>query len=409
MVRPRFAGPAVCAAVLVTGLAGLAPARAVSTVAVTPLSTWGTKVVNGKAQKVLSVLQTGDKVYLAGEFTTLVSPAGATATRQHLAALDAATGELSGWNLGADGRVYALAVSPDQQRLYLGGDFSHVAGVSAPKVAAIDLATNTVDPSFKPKVSGRVRALAVSGGRLYAGGDFHSVAGSARPQLAALDATTGALLPWTPPANAGGSYVGHMGTPTDEGDGFVAALAVSGDGAAVYAGGSFLRFAGQGGLLALDAATGQALPSQWDVGRPVFALAMSPNGHTFFAAAGGAGGRALAFDPSKPTGPVWAVKVDGDAVGVAASDSTVYVTGHYGYVVPTSSSCYQQCPNGTARKHLLAVDAQSGALQSWNPTTDTISGPYPVTVGSGGVYVGGVFTKINNVAQPGFALFPGTP
>jgi hypothetical protein len=80
-----------------------------------------------------------------------------------------------------------------------------------------------------------------------------------------------------------------------------------------------------------------------------------------FAVGGGPGGRAWAFSPDKQK-PLWTVKFDGDAVGVATSGSVVYVAGHYDYIVSKDSSCYQFCPGGPLRHHLTAVTADSGTL-----------------------------------------------
>ena len=97
--------------------------------------------------------------------------------------------------------------------------------------------------------------------------------------------------------------------------------------------------------------------------------------------------------------------MDGDAVGVAASARTVYLMGHYDYIVPKSSTCFQYCPNGTERRHLAAFDAATGELDPWNPKANTSTGPLTAGVGAGRVFVGGEFTTINGKGQPGFAQF----
>ena len=96
-------------------------------------------------------------------------------------------------------------------------------------------------------------------------------------------------------------------------------------------------------------------------------------------------------------------------MSVAASASTVYVAGHYDYVVSKSSSCYQSCPGGPRRHHLLALNRSDGKLVAWNPDADTSTGPFTVTVGTNALYVGGEFLNINFEKQPGFTIFPGTP
>jgi hypothetical protein len=157
---------------------------------------------------------------------------------------------------------------------------------------------------------------------------------------------------------------------------------------------------GQAGLAVLDATTAQPAPAQWRTGRPVFDLTVSPaDGETIFASAGGSGGRVYAFRPDQPKGPVWSTWVDGDAPGVAASDTTVYLMGHYDYAGQQKA----------LRHHLAAFDADSGSVDPWNPTANTPWGAFSAAVGAGHVFVGGEFTRINGTPQPGFAQFPLPP
>jgi hypothetical protein len=381
--------------------------------------TWGTSPALDRAGLVLSVVEAAGKVYLAGEFTGMVAPGrGGVVPRQHMAALDAATGELLPWDPRPDGPVRAMALSADGRRLYVGGTFESIGGVRARNLAALDLATGAVDESFSaPWPNSGVRAFALAGDRLYLGGNFTNVVVRTQPgagqyprsQVAAIDASSGALIDWSPPVNSGGRFVGHTGKPTDDGkDGLVHAVAVSRDGRTVHIGGDFLDFGGQGGLLSLDAATGQ--PTLWqakmDHPRPVFGLTISPaDGRTVFAATGGTGGALFAFDPvGKPTAR-WYARVDGDAVEVVATSSLVYLIGHYDYIVRAGSSCSQRCPDGTRRHHLAAFEVASGKLDSWSPEADTTTGPYTAAFGANRLYVGGEFTQINLKPQPGIAQF----
>jgi hypothetical protein len=390
-------------------------AEAASGASVSPVATWGTGAGSGgKSQLVLALAEAGGRVYLGGAFTKMTGPSGSTQSRNRLAAIDVNSGALSSWNPNADGTVRDMVLSADRTKLYIAGDFKRIGGKPAARVALLDLASGALDPTFKPAIPSRTRALALHGNRLFVGGDFGSVGGTARPKLAALDARTGALLPWTPPALGDGRYTGQTGVETPDAEsGDVYSLAVPADGSRVYVGGNFIDFAGQGGLLILDGASGQALPQQWTVDRPVFDVTMWPgDGWTLFAATGGPGGRLYAFRPDKPTRPLWKAKVDGDAMGVAASTTTVFLAGHYDYIVDKDSSCYQYCPKGLKRRHLAAFDALSGAPDPWNPTADTNTGPFVAAVGARHVYAGGEFTKINDRGQPGFAQFdmpPGAP
>ncbi|HEV7534610.1 MAG TPA: delta-60 repeat domain-containing protein [Acidimicrobiia bacterium] len=427
--------------------------------------TWGTGMMaDSTAQRVLAMTVVGRRVYLAGEFTVMTPPGAKAITppttttttttsttttttsgstpvqpramtvtppsspptteppsrnwlappvrteppgvaRQHLAALDVDRHTLLPWDPDADGTVEALAVSADGTQLYVGGDFDHIGGKPASKLARIDLATGKLDPAFHPGVRGSVRALALAGDRLYVGGTFSTVAGpnggESRPKLAALAAATGDLLPWMPPALGPGRFVSHAGSPmpTDS-PGDVLALAVPPVDGLIYVGGTFLDLGGQSAVAVLDPVTGQIVPEQWGIRRPIYDLAVSPaDGQTVFASAGGSGGQVYAFRSTAPKRPVWDTWVDGDAPGVAASDTHVYLMGHYDYAGPDNQ----------LRHHLAAFNADNGAVDGWNPTANTPYGAFAAAVGADHVFVGGAFTRINGHLQPGFAQFAVPP
>lgn len=112
-------------------------------------------------------------------------------------------------------------------------------------------------------------ALSGDGGTLYVGGSFTSVGGQTRNDIAALSTANGtALLFFDPNAN-----------------GPVYALALSSDGATVYAGGNFATIGGQAtaAVAALSTADGTALsffnPNANGI---VYALALAGDGATLY-------------------------------------------------------------------------------------------------------------------------------
>jgi outer membrane protein assembly factor BamB len=397
------------------------PARAAVGVSVTADPTWGTDVTaDNKAARVLTVVANGGRIYLGGDFTA-VSPPGskdpaALVPREYLAAFGDGGTTLADWNPRADGEVRALLASPDGHRIYAGGMFKHIGGRPATRLAAIDATTGALDPTFSPpEVDGVVRALGLSpdGSVLYVGGDFSALTAAdgsveSRPHLAALDAATGRLAPWLPPDDTGGRYYGQTGVKDETRPGGVHAIAPSADGTTVHVGGTFLSFGGRSGLVSLDAATGQPTPWQAKVDRPIYGLTRGHDGHTFYAAAGGAGGRLYAFRPHGPPEGVWQVKTDGDNMAVVETETTVYLIGHYDYIVDQKSDCYRYCPDGIYRRHLSAFD-HNGKLEDWNPEANTSTGPYAAAAAAAHLFVVGEFTKIGGVRHVGFAAFPGTP
>ncbi len=369
-------------------------------------SSWGTSKIDGKskAYKVAAIIEANGIAYLGGDFKKMTR-GGSSKTRNRLAAVNGATGEITSWNPNASGKVHAMELSADGKNVFVGGDFSYIGGKYTSKLAKVNLATGKVDPNFRVSVKGRVRALTLHGDRLYVGGDFWTIGGQPRPKLAAVNPYTGALLPWTPPTLGPGRHLGQTGIPTPDYEaGHVFAIEAIGN--KVFAGGNFTNFGCQEGLVTIDADTGGLVEPQYDPGRPIFDL--EAFGGMLYAVGGGPGGRAYAYSPNDDD-PVWRLKVDGDNMGVAVSASTVYVAGHYDYVVSKDSSCYQFCPGGPRRHHLLAVNRADGQLLPWNPDANTSTGPYTAFVGQNALYVGGEFTEINFKKQPGFTIFPGSP
>ena len=414
--------------------------------------TWGTSistVAPGKAGRVLALAEAGDKVFVAGEFAgaavppptgdgdpackpgmTPLPPPTTCVLRPFLFALDVRTGALLDWDAQPDGAVLSLQVSPDGKHLYAGGRFTRIGGAPAGRIAMLDVATAARVPSFKPpKVESSVRAMALHGDTLYFGGSFRRLDTGTddRPnvipqpaQVGAVDATTGELRAgWPEAENTGGRFVGQAGTPTEDGvPGVVYDMAVSGDGKTVFVGGDFLHFGGQGGVVALDAATGA--PTAWqpatDHPRPVFGLTVWPgDGASLIVATGGKGGSIQFFTPSHGPAPVWVGRTDGDATDVAATTDRVYGVGHWDHGVPNRDDpCLKHvpisCPEGTPHRKLIGYVARTGETDAgFTAQANTETGPFVALVGAHTLYVAGDFTEVGPVGelrpQPGFAAF----
>jgi outer membrane protein assembly factor BamB len=332
--------------------------------------------------RVNTIAVSGDTVYLGGSFTEVITQNGVAVARSRLAAINANTGKVKDWAPQVNRPVSALAVNGS--RVYAGGVFTRAGGKRHNYVALIDTATGEVDHTFDAGTDLPVRALAASGDLasddlLYLGGEFGTVSGEVRSRLARVDGITGELDPnWKPAA-----------------DGAVRTLELSPDSGRLYAGGEFTTISGKTrrNLAAVVASSGD-LDTTWQrdyPGRPVYDVEASDTG--VYVAGGGTGGKAAAFDASTGA-PLWNLKGDGDFQAVAYLDGQVYFGGHF-----------RVLDDGTRRKRLLAVAANTGALNEWNPKADRGVWALEEDALNTRTYAGGDFTKISGQPREGFAQF----
>jgi len=400
------------------------------------------------AQMVDSVVEIGDKVYVAGEFTNMVDPSNSLAPASpalpYLAVLDKGTWKpdpASPFNTAAiqpDGAVMSLAASPDGKTLYVGGHFTHIGGGTSLRVAALDTTTGQLVPGWtSPAPDAAVNSVVLSadGHHLYLGGSFSHLGASAATYLAELDAATGAPIPaFGSLTDYGGYFSGHGGArvePPSTVHASVHDLELSRDGSTLLAGGDFLHFGVQSdptknhaGLLAVDATTGQLTPWQPINTRPVFQITNGVlDSTTFYVAAGGAGGNVQAFQlGSKSTAPQWKVEVDGDGTGVVATANAVYLVGHFGHVaasakdvcpVPTNPTQPVSCNfgNQTRTNHLAAFSLDGKLLGNFTAQANTPKGPEFAYLGAQDLYVGGDFTGVASAPNPtgGVAVYHKQP
>jgi hypothetical protein len=410
------------------------------------------------AQMVDSVVEIGDKVYVAGEFTNMVDTSNAEAPASpalpFLVVLDKNTWKpdpTSPFNSAAnqpDKPVLSLAASPDGTTLYAGGQFQHIGGGSSWRVAALDTTTGQLKSGWSsPQPNAAVNSVVLSndGQHLYIGGSFSSLGAGATPatDLAELDAATGNQIPaFGSLTDYGGYFSGHGGArvePPTPVHASVHTLDVSRDGSTLIVGGDFLHFGVQSdptknhaGLLTVDATTGQLTPAQPINTRPVFQITNSVvDPAIYYVAAGGGGGNVEEFKIGG-TAPDWKVEVDGDGTGVAATANAVYLVGHFGHVaasahdvcpVPTNPSQPVSCKfvNNNRTNHLAAFSFAGKLLPTFTAQANTPKGPEFAYLGAQNLYVGGDFTGVASAPsadptavnsyrkQPGLAVFPACP
>ena len=304
----------------------------------------------------ISALAVGPRtLYLGGEFTRI----GKHAVR-NLAAVDLRSGRVLPGVPLANSEVHALAVANDT--LAVGGTLTSAGGTRRDGLVAIDGRSGKLlpwAPRLEPPPASEegVTALAIAGSRLYAGGAFTKIDGVSRPGLAAFDLKTRRLTSWTPRL-----------TPRDQ---YSLVQAMAADGNTIYIGGVFTRANGQQRrhLAAFDATTGALLP--WNpqfVGEAVKELGdikaiEVADGRVYvayeFTNANGHDGDGLAeIDAATGSGSAWSPRFDG-INGVTALECTngvLYLGGDFSSFA------------GQRRLGLAAVDGTTHKLLSWKPS-----------------------------------------
>ena len=326
-----------------------------------------------------AVVVTGQTMFVGGNFTSVYSANGGRLPRRYLVGIDRVSGEPTGFTPMLDGAVWALALSPDQNTLYVGGSFRMAQGQSRKYVAAYDVKTGRLTSFDPPSPNSALRAIAADGKKVYLGGLFTSMGGVRRNYVAAVEAGTGKLdsrfVAW----------------PDDK----VNSIVIGID--RLWLGGEFTKIgsARQRGLGAVDPISGKRQATT-DVVYPVIALAASDT--QLFVAGGGPGGRGAAF--SRATGAKqWEIESDGNfqAVDTLGDGRFVYFGGHYETIEG----------NGSVDRLTRHYASNGKTDVSWLPQVNGMRSINAIDVTANGVHIGGDFTKVDGEAHRGFAMIAG--
>lgn len=175
-----------------------------------------------------ALLRVNNLLLVGGDFRGIKPFAnGPVTNRPFLAALNAVTGRpVPTFRVPAqvNSVVRTLALSPNGQHVFVGGDFGLLALNSITGQLEFEVAVSHGNGS------GRVFDIAVADTQLYIGGDFTHVNNSARSNIARLSLNGSLDVNWRPMAT-GGLSTGRAAS--------VQALALSPSGQTVYVGGSF--------------------------------------------------------------------------------------------------------------------------------------------------------------------------
>ena len=401
------------------------PAGTPATVSADRLPTWQ---INGV---VWDQAIAGNVAFAGGSFTKARPPgvaaggAGEVAA-QNFFAYDVTTGNrIASYAHSVNGQILAVTASPDQTRVYLGGDFTSIDGQARGHLAAINAATGALVPDFKPSVNGKVEAIAVSGSTVYAGGNFSKVGSSTRTRLAAFNPADGSLVTnWAPSAD----------------DNQVQGMALSPDGSRLVVGGRFstLNHVSARGMGAISTAPGAAtLP--WaanlkilDYGNDCGITSISSDGSLIYGSgfAFGCGNFEGRFGADPTTGAIVFVNdCHGDTYDTFPLGQVLYSVGHSHDCRPVHSFP-ESNPRATNMRHALAETTYATGTNSgpdsygwnyngvpdstmlqWFPEltngkyTGQTQAAWTVTGNDDYIVLGGEFPKVNGVNQQGLVRF----
>lgn len=366
----------------------------------------------------------GNRVFIAGTFTSIQNTAAGNTTnyaQAGLASYNLNTGLVDATfrpTFGGGG-VNSVEASPDGTKLFVGGTFNTVNGLTHRKLVSLNLTSGAPLAGFTASGNGLVNAIAVSDTTVYAGGKFTAFNGRASVGLVAVSSTTGA--PDTGFDNQISGGIGPDGALT------VQQLKLTHDNSKLVVIHTGRKIAGQDrlGVGLIDTATKQLLPWRsriWDdnlqfVGgvQRIYNGDVAPDDSYFVVSSGSGGDRppindtAIAFHLTGGDSqqPIWISRHFDSVYAVAITEKAVYVGGHFQFQEsPTATDPWPGLDNvgyGTGqglagyglgdevvrRDHLGALDPATGKALEWNPGSNSFEGNKALEATSRGLFAGG--------------------
>jgi PKD repeat protein len=370
-------------------------------------------------------------VYVGGKFAN-ARPAGAAAgtsltPRANMLSYNLSTGVLNtGFNPAPNNQVYAIAPSPDGKRIYIGGTFTTVGGVTRNRIAAVDATTGAVITTFAAGADFTVKAIVATNTTVYVAGAFSNANSTSRTRFAAFNATNGALMAWAPTADA-----------------TVNAMVLSPDGA-IIAGGAFANVNGSPayGLAKINATSGALLA--WNAtnlirnaGANSAILSLKTDGQNIFGSGytfGSGGNLEGAFSADPATGNINYVEdCHGDSYDVWPGAEAFFTVSHDHYC-GNIGGFPQSDPWSVNQRHALAYSKRATgtaahdpygyydyygtptpSLVHWFPefTVGSYTGKsqaaWSITGNSQYIVLGGEFPSVNGLRQQGLVRFAVKP
>jgi PKD repeat protein len=364
----------------------------------------------------------GNRVYVAGTFTSIRQPNNGTVVNQaYLAAYNWSTGQVDTQfrPVFTDGRVDAVEASPDGTRLYVAGNFGTVNGTSRKAIARLDPATGAPVAAFTAQANGKVNELAVTNSTVYAGGRFTTINNVPRSALVALDGLTGAVR-----SDFVNNITGGIGT---NGELAVQRLKLTHDEGRLLVVHTGRQVNGQDryGVAIINTRTNRLTAwksSLWSdnlqfVGgiQRIYGGDIGPDDSYFVVASGSGGDRppindtviAFRLDADPDAQPLWISRHFDSVYSVAATESGIYIGGHFqwaesatapvpwpglddvGYGTGQGLSAYALGDAVVKRFHLAALDPADGHALEWFAPSNSYEGDKHIEATPRGLFVGG--------------------
>ncbi|MEI2808869.1 MAG: PKD domain-containing protein [Nocardioides sp.] len=374
--------------------------------------------------EIWDIASIGNKVYIVGGFSSIQNNASGnttTYTRNQIASYDINTGLVdTAFNpVVGGGGISTIEPSPDGTKLYIGGTFTTVNGVSKRKLASISPTTGAPVAAFTANGNGDVNAIDATNTTVYAGGRFTAINGTTRVGLVAVNGSTGAVDTAFNNQISGG--IGPNGALT------VNVLELTPDNTKLVVGHTGRKIANQDryGVGIIDTATKQLLPWRtrlWEdnlqyVGgiQRLFGGDMAPNGQYFVITSGSGGDRppindtvvALPVSGNDNVEPNWVTRMFDSVYSAAITEKAIYVGGHLsfaesefasdpwpglttqGYGFGQGIGAYALKDEVVRRDHVAALDPVTGKALNWNPGSNSYEGNKAMLATPRGLFTGG--------------------
>lgn len=365
----------------------------------------------------------GNRVFVVGGFTSIQNqvPGNSTTYNQRfVASFNINTGLVdANFRPTFDGGVTEIEASPDGSKLFVVGRFNTVNGATKRKIASINPTTGATVAGFTANANSAATSVEVSNDTVYVGGQFSKVNSQDRVSLAAVDSVTGEVR--TDFVNNLSGGIGVNGELT------VQALKLTHDLSKLLVVHTGRKIANEDryGVGLISTSSGQLLPWRtrlWDdnlqfVGgiQRVYAGDIAPDDSYFVVGSGSGGDRppindtviAFSLTGGDFVEPLWVSRMFDSIYSVAASETAVYVGGHFawnespsapdpwpgldnqGYGTGQGLSGYGLGDAVVRREHVGAISPADGKALEFNPWSNSFEGNKAMLVLPQGVVTGG--------------------